>query len=112
MVGFVTLGKIRADAFQAESAALGAVAAGLTGAELERPSGCPPWTVAGLLGHIIVAAGRVRQALEAAFDGAAGQPGGTSGDLIGPRGYYRADHRFSPAVNSDRIDVAATLAAR
>src|SRR5215475_1755399 len=108
MVGFVTVGKIRARAFRAESAALCAVAAGLTGADLDRPSGCPPWTVAGLLGHIIVAAGRVQQALGAAFD----VDGGSRGALIGPRGYYRPDHRFSPAVNSDRIDVAAEVAAR
>src|SRR5580700_8944573 len=80
-------------AVRTESAALSAVVAGLTEADLARPSPCPPWSIAGLLGHIIVATSRVGQAITAG-------------------GYYRPDHRFSAPVNADRIDVAASLAAR
>lgn len=97
----------RGDAFRAESAALAPVVAGLTAADLERPSPCPPWTVAGLIGHIVVAVGRVSQAVDAARE-----PGAAAGPLTDARGYYRPDHRFSPAVNADRIDVAAAFAAR
>ena len=97
----------RADAFRAESAALTPVVAGLTAADLERPSPCPPWTVAGLVGHIVVATGRVGRAVDAARESA-----GAAGPLIDARGYYRPDHRFSAAANADRIDVAAALAAR
>jgi uncharacterized protein (TIGR03083 family) len=93
-------------AFLAEAAALSAVAATLTDADLLRPSPCPPWTVAGLLGHLVVAAGRVGQAI------AAGSRAGAPGPLIGAAAYYRPDDRFSPAVNADRIGVAAALAAR
>ena len=107
MVGFVTVREIRADAFRAEAAALTAVVEGLTSADLERPSLCPPWLVSGLVGHVIVASGRVGQAVEAARE-----PGAAAGPLIDARGYYRPDHRFSPAVNADRIDVAAELAGR
>lgn len=99
--------EIRTDAFRAEAAALTVVVAGLTSADLERPTPCPPWTVAGLLGHVIVATGRVGRAVEAARE-----QGATAGSLTDARGYYRPDHRFSPAVNADRIDVAAGLAAR
>src|ERR1700729_1876857 len=108
MVGFVTVREIRADAFRAEAAALTAVVEGLTSADLERPSLCPPWLVSGLVGHVIVASGRGGGGAA----GAAGEPGAAGGPLIGARGYYRPDHRFSPAVNADRIDVAAELAGR
>jgi uncharacterized protein (TIGR03083 family) len=101
------MSQTRTDAFRAESAALTTIVAGLTAADLERPSPCPPWTVAGLVGHIVVAVGRVGPAVDAAPE-----PGEAAGPLIDARGYYRPDHRFSPAVNADRIDVAAALAAR
>jgi uncharacterized protein (TIGR03083 family) len=101
----MTVGKVRAPALRAESAALVAVVSGLTATDLERPSPCPPWTAAGLIAHVIVASGRVGPAIEAARLDA-------SGPLTDARGYYRPDHRFSPAVNADRIDLAAALAAR
>jgi uncharacterized protein (TIGR03083 family) len=104
MVGFVTLAQIRVDAFRAESAALAGVAAGLADADLQRPSPCPPWTLGGLLGHVIVAAGRIEQAIAAARDSA------PEGPLVSAAGYYRPDHRFSAGVNADRVDVAAALA--
>lgn len=111
MVGFVTPSQTRVDAFRAEAAALTAVTAGLTDADLRRPSPCPPWTIAGLLGHLVVAAGRIEQAIAAGRDpGAAHDPAHAQRPLVTAAGYYRPDHRFSPAVNADRIDVAAALA--
>ncbi len=91
-------------ALRVEMAALGQVAAGLAGTDLSQPSPCPPWTVADLLSHVIIATGRIEQAIEAGP--------GAAGELVSARGYYRADERFSADVNADRIDVAAALAAR
>lgn len=98
--------QLRVDAFRAESAALAGVAAGLADADLRRPSPCPPWTLGALLGHVIVAAGRIDQAIAAAGDFAA------TGPLVSAAGYYRPDHRFSAGTNADRIDLAAALAER
>jgi uncharacterized protein (TIGR03083 family) len=91
-------------ALRVETATLSQVAAGLAGTDLSRPSPCPPWTVADLLGHVIIASGRIEQAIEAGP--------GAPGELVSARGYYRADERFSADVNADRIDVAVALAAR
>jgi uncharacterized protein (TIGR03083 family) len=95
------------EAFRAEAAALADVISGLSDAELGLASPCPPWTIAGLLCHIVIATGRIGPAVDAA--GAAGR---TAGDLVGAAGYYTPDARFSAAVNADRIDIAAALAAR
>ena len=107
MVGFVTVEQLRLDAFVTESAALAAVVAGLTGTDVRRASPCPPWTLADLLGHIIVATDRIGQAVEAAR-----APAAPGAPLVTAAGYYRPDHRFSAQANTDRIDVAAALAAR
>jgi uncharacterized protein (TIGR03083 family) len=93
------------DAFRAEAAALSSVAGGLSDADLGRPSPCAPWTNADLLGHVLVAVGRVGQAISAAGTQAAGP-------LVSAAEYYRPDERFSAAVNADRIDVATAAAAR
>lgn len=50
-------------AFASEAEALVTVAAGLSRAELQQPSSCPPWTVGELLSHVVVATGRISQAL-------------------------------------------------
>jgi hypothetical protein len=117
-------GQFRTGAFRAEAEALAGAAAGLTEADLARPSPCPPWTIAALLCHVIIATGRVDQAVVAGQEGAAGgsaarrqghvaqAAGEAPGPLVDARGYYRPDERFSPAVNADRIDIAAELAAR
>lgn len=94
-----------ADAFRREAERLCAVTCGLTVADLQLPSPCPPWTVAGLLCHIVIAAGRVGPALAAARTG-------IPASLITAAGYYRPDHRFSPAVNADRLGAATALAQR
>jgi uncharacterized protein (TIGR03083 family) len=98
--------EFRVAAFQAEAQALAAAAGALDEAELIRPSPCPPWTIGALLCHAITAAGRIDQAIAAGRDGA-----GPRGRVADARGYYRPDERFSPAVNADRVDRAAELAA-
>jgi uncharacterized protein (TIGR03083 family) len=107
MVGFVSAEQRRLDAFRAESAALATVAAALTDADLRRPSPCPPWTLGGLLAHVVVAAGRIEQAIAAGRD-----PARAPGPLVTAAGYYRPGHRFSAGVNADRVGVAAALADR
>jgi uncharacterized protein (TIGR03083 family) len=91
-----------AAALAAEGSALCAVVAGLTAADLDRASRCPPWTVGELTCHVIIGARRIAQAL--------GRPDDPAASLITTVGYYRADERFSSAVNTDRIDAAQSLA--
>jgi uncharacterized protein (TIGR03083 family) len=95
------------EAFRAEAATLSGVVAELTDGDLGRPSPCPPWTIADLLSHIVIATGRIAQAIDAAAT--ARDP---ARDLVTAAGYYKPDARFSAAVNADRIDVAAKLAER
>jgi uncharacterized protein (TIGR03083 family) len=95
-----------AEALRAETVALTAVSATLPPADLGRPSPCPPWTVADLLGHIVIGAGRIGPAIAAAT---AAVP---ASELITAAGYYRPDARFSAAANAARTDVAAALADR
>jgi uncharacterized protein (TIGR03083 family) len=104
MVQFMPLIRT-SDAFRAEVAALASVAAEMSEAELRRPSPCPPWSNAELLCHAVVAVSRVGQAVDAAA-------AGPDGPLVTAVGYYRPDERFSAAMNADRIDVAAALAAQ
>jgi uncharacterized protein (TIGR03083 family) len=91
-----------ATALAAEAAAFCAALTGLTAADLDRASPCPPWTAGELTCHVIVAARRIAQALRGPDDPAA--------SLITTAGYYRAGERFSSAVNADRIDAAQSLA--
>jgi uncharacterized protein (TIGR03083 family) len=102
MVQFMASATIAA--VRAEAATLAGVAAGLTPADLARPSPCPPWTVADVLGHVIVAVSRIGQALAVPDDG--------NGALVTAVGYYRPDARFSAAANDDRIVTAQVMAAR
>jgi uncharacterized protein (TIGR03083 family) len=90
------------DALTAEAAALSEVVAGLDGADLGRPSPCPPWTVGELVCHILMAADRIREAL------AESEPTGTG--LVSTAAYYRPDERFSAATNANRIATARALA--
>ena len=90
------------DALSAEAAALSRVVAGLDGADLGRPSPCPPWTVGELVCHILMAADRIREALAEA------EPAGIG--LVSTAAYYRPDERFSATTNADRISTAQALA--
>jgi uncharacterized protein (TIGR03083 family) len=99
-------------AFRAEAQALASAAGAVDESDLTRPSPCPPWTIAALLCHTITAAGRIDQAVAAGRAGADARDGaGPRGRLVDARGYYSPDERFSSAVNADRIDTAAQLAA-
>jgi uncharacterized protein (TIGR03083 family) len=90
------------DALTAEAAALSRVVAGLDGADLGRPSPCPPWTVGELVCHILIAADRIREALA--------EPEPTRTGLVSTAAYYRPDQRFSATTNADRIATAQALA--
>ena len=90
------------EAFRDESGRLLEELAAIRDAEFARPSPCPPWTVAELAFHVRMTIGRLpgmlagpEPALEPAFGG-----------LVSAAGYYRADQRFSDAVNTDRIESA------
>jgi uncharacterized protein (TIGR03083 family) len=93
-----------AAAVAAEATALGAATAGLTAADLDRASPCPPWTVGELTCHMIIGAGRIDQALR--------EPDDPGARLITTAGYYRPDERFGAAVDADRIATAQNLARR
>ena len=90
------------DALTAEAAALSRVVAGLDGADLGRPSPCPPWTVGALVCHILMAADRIREALA--------EPEPTGPGLVSTAEYYRPDERFSATTNANRIATAQALA--
>jgi hypothetical protein len=84
------------DAFAAETERLATVMLTVTPEEFARPSPCPPWTVAGLFGHVATAVGRLREVLAA--------PAPLRAE-VSAAGYYRADERFSAQTNEDRIAV-------
>ncbi len=89
-------------AFDAEAAALLAVAAGLTDADLAKPSPCAPWTIGELACHVLIGASRIGPALA--------EPERADDPLISTAEYYRHDQRFSAATNADRIETASALA--
>lgn len=85
-------------ALDAESRRLSEIAAGTDDASFARPSPCPPWTAGGLLYHVQMTMERLGVML------AAPEPDGSG--LVTAPGYYRADRRFSAAVNAERIQSA------
>jgi uncharacterized protein (TIGR03083 family) len=90
-------------AFDAESRRLSEIAAGTDDAAFARPSPCLPWTAGELLYHVQMTMERLGVML------AAPEPAGSA--LVTAPGYYRADRRFSAAVNADRIGSAQRGAA-
>lgn len=82
-------------AFDAESRRLADVADGLDDASFARPSPCVPWTAGELLFH-------VRMTMER-LGGMLAEPEPDGSCLVDAPGYYRADQRFSAAVNDDRV---------
>jgi uncharacterized protein (TIGR03083 family) len=82
-------------AFDAESRRLADVVNGLEDASFARPSPCAPWTAGELLFHVQMTMERLGGML------AEPEPGGSR--LVDAPGYYRADQRFSAAVNDDRV---------
>ncbi|GAB7045003.1 maleylpyruvate isomerase N-terminal domain-containing protein [Catenuloplanes indicus] len=91
------------DAFAAESSALVAALAGVPAEGFDLPSPCPPWTVGGLLGHVIVTVGRVPGMLAEPAPAVA---------TVDAAGYYRRDERSSAAANAARIAAGDDRAAR
>jgi uncharacterized protein (TIGR03083 family) len=90
------------DAFATEAGRLTEIISGVDDAALDRASPCQPWTVRELLCHVRIGAGRVPAMLA--------EPQPPPGPMIDAPGYYRPDHRFSPAVNDDRIATAQRAA--
>jgi len=89
-------------AVQTESARLAGVLAGLSEADFDRPTRCPPWSVRELLAHLLVACNRLPSMLR--------EPQPTEAETSAA-GYYRADRRFGPEANTARISAAADDAA-
>jgi uncharacterized protein (TIGR03083 family) len=102
----VTAASLILDAFQAESGRLSEIAAETDDAALAHPSPCTPWTAAELFRHVGMTMGRLSDVL------AEPEPEPPiSPDLIAAPGYYRADDRFSGAVNDARVQSARRGAA-
>jgi uncharacterized protein (TIGR03083 family) len=73
---------------------LAAVAGSLTARQWRRPTPCPPWDVAGLVGHVQTTLGRLPPMLAEPAPPVAS---------VSAAGYYRADERFSAGANDARI---------
>ncbi|MFG2058999.1 maleylpyruvate isomerase N-terminal domain-containing protein [Micromonospora sp. NPDC048930] len=83
-------------AFRDECARLEEVLRGLTEADLDRPTPCPPWALRDLLAHVSTGAGRLVGML------AAPAPERAEVDAAG----YFGAAKFAPEVDRDRIDSA------
>jgi uncharacterized protein (TIGR03083 family) len=90
-------------AFDAESRRLAEVMDGLDEASFGRPSPCVPWTAGELLFHVQMTVERL--------GGMLAEPEPAGSGLVTASGYYRADERFSAAVNDDRVESARRGAA-
>ena len=90
-------------ALRAEAGRLSAEMAVVRPAQWSRPTGCPPWTVAELLGHVVTVLAWIPDMLAAPAPERA---------EIDAAGYYRADDRFSDAGNAARVELARDRAAR
>ncbi|MEV4622184.1 maleylpyruvate isomerase N-terminal domain-containing protein [Asanoa sp. NPDC049573] len=88
-------------AFRAEAARLASSLGGLADAQWARPTGCPPWNVAGLLGHVVTVIAWVPGMLAAPAPVAAS---------VSAVDYYRAGERFSPPVNAARVALGLSRA--
>nr|WP_236647112.1 maleylpyruvate isomerase N-terminal domain-containing protein [Micromonospora acroterricola] len=80
-------------AFRAECARLAEILAGLDEADLDRPTGCPPWTVRELIAHVRTGVGRVTDMLAA--------PAPPTAE-VDAAAYFGAA-KFTPEVDAARI---------
>ncbi|SIM45503.1 maleylpyruvate isomerase N-terminal domain-containing protein [Micromonospora cremea] len=80
-------------AFRAECARLTEILAELDDADLDRPTGCPPWTVRELIAHVRTGTGRLTDML------AAPAPPRAEVDAAG----YFGAAKFTPEVDAERI---------
>lgn len=99
----VVVGRVVLAAFDAESRRLAEVVDGLDDASFARASPCVPWTAGELLCHVQMTMERL--------GGMLAEPEPAGSGLVTARGYYRADERFSAAVNDERIASAQRGAA-
>ncbi len=76
---------------------LSSALSGLTETEWDLASGCPPWRVRDLLGHICVVLAWLPGMLAAPAPARA---------KVSSREYYRPDERFDPVTNARRITLA------
>jgi uncharacterized protein (TIGR03083 family) len=91
-----------AAAFRAEAHAFAAALAGLRTADWDRPTRCTPWLVRDVVGHLVTTVSRV--------------PGMVAGETPSradttAAGYYRADERFGPDTDAERVESARGRAA-
>lgn len=91
------------DVLTAEAAVLRRELATLPGPGWRAPTGCEPWSVRELFGHIHVVLAWLPGMLDAAPPGPA---------EVGPRDYYRPDGRFAPGTNERRVALAVEHAAQ
>jgi uncharacterized protein (TIGR03083 family) len=91
------------DAFAAEAERLSVAVLAADEGAFMRPSPCPPWSVADLLYHVRIGAGRVCDMLAG--------PAPAAGPLTPAAGYFRSGERFSLRTNQERIDAAQRGAA-
>ncbi|WBB80263.1 maleylpyruvate isomerase N-terminal domain-containing protein [Micromonospora sp. WMMD882] len=88
-------------AFRDECARLGAVLRTVPEPDLDRPTGCPPWTVRELIAHVRTGAGRVTGMLTEPAPPRA---------RVDAAGYFGAA-KFTPSVDADRVAGARREAA-
>ncbi|PZG15951.1 hypothetical protein C1I95_18595 [Micromonospora craterilacus] len=89
------------DAFRDECRRLGEILRTLDPAALDRPTDCPPWTVAELLAHVRTGVGRLADMLAAPAPARA---------QVDAAGYFGAA-KFTPQVDAARINAAQAEAA-
>ena len=89
-------------AFATEAAQLSAALGQSTEADWDRPTGCSPWNVAELLGHVVTVLDWLPGMLAADAPAEA---------TVSATGYYRPDERFSARTNATRLDLARQRAA-
>ncbi len=89
-------------AFASESERLVEVLRGLGPADWARPTACQPWTVVQLMGHVLVATGRILGVLDEDSPVEA---------MVTAAGYYRPDVRFSTEANAARVALGQERAA-
>ncbi len=89
-------------AFGAEASRLSSVMLAVAAPGWARPSPCPPWTTADLLGHVLVVIAWIPDMLAA--------PAPDRAEVCAID-YYRPDERFSALTNDRRINLAQQQAA-
>ncbi|MBT0773367.1 maleylpyruvate isomerase N-terminal domain-containing protein [Kineosporia sp. J2-2] len=87
--------------FGQETRAMAAALAALPVRGWDAPTRCDPWTVRELVGHVVTVIGRV--------PGMVAAPGAVTADTTAVT-YYRADERFSPRANQERVRTASARA--